>query len=393
MKTLIVGSGASGLILAIKLKINNPQHHIIIIDKNNKPGRKLSVAGNGKGNIGNTKLSSCYYRDKDISDLIFNKYNFDKQCEFFENLGIKTKIINELCYPFSESAKAFVDYLFEYAITQGVEFKFAEELLDYESNSKISIKTNKNTYMVDNLVFATGGKSYAKLGSDGAIFHILKDHGYIINKMYPGLCPIKTKEATKVITGLRLKCKVNLFLDEKKYYEETGEVLFKDDGLSGIAIFNTSSIIARNINNFKNACIILDLFPNMTMEQLEYEFMKKVKNPYFNVLKGYFVPNVANYILKRINFNIDKIINNKQDIKALASICKNLSFTYLDLYDFENAQITIGGLSLINLNQNLSSKIENKVYFIGEIIDNDGLCGGFNLMWAFGSALYLGDIL
>ncbi|MCH5180112.1 MAG: aminoacetone oxidase family FAD-binding enzyme [Erysipelotrichales bacterium] len=394
MTTLIVGAGASGLVLAIKLKLNNLNHKVIIIDKNNKPGRKLSVTGNGKCNIGNINLSSNYYRNKVFSDLVFNKYDFKAQCDFFECLGIKTKMIHELCYPFSESAKTFVDYLYSYALEQGVEFRFEEELIDYLVEEKsIKAKTNKNVYKIDNLVFGTGGKSYSKFGSDGKIFDILKSHKYQISKMYPGLCPIKTKEVTKIISGMRLKANVSLLLDNKISYEENGEVLFKDDGLSGIAIFNTSSIIARNINNFNNANIVLDLFPDMTLDELTKEFMKKSEGNYFNILKGYFVQNVASYILKRANLNIDLKIENKKDIVNLAKICKNFAFTYKDLYDFENAQVTIGGLSINNLGKYLESNIENNVYFVGEIIDNDGLCGGFNLMWAFGSALYLGDNL
>lgn len=394
MTTLIVGAGASGLVFAIKFKLKNPQCKIIIIDKNNKPGRKLSITGNGKGNIGNIKLSSDFYRNKKISNLVFEEYDFNRQCEFFENIGIKTKKINDLCYPFSESAKSFVDYLYNYALSQKIEFMFNEELKDYEvKDTYINVKTDKSVYRVEHLVFATGGKSYAKLGSDGSVFDLLNKHGYSINKMYPGLCPIKTKESTKLVTGLRVKAKVTLFLDDKKYNEENGEVLFKDDGLSGIAIFNTSSIIARNINSFKKASISLDLFPNETNEQLFREFMEKSKCSNFNVLKGYFLPSIADYILKRINLNIDKKINNKNELNTLVNTCKNLTFTYQELYDFENAQVTIGGLSVSNIYQNLSSKIENNVYFIGEIIDNDGLCGGFNLMWAFGSALYLGDNL
>ena len=163
-------------------------------------------------------------------------------------------------------------------------------------------------------------------------------------------------------------------------HQEQGEVLFKDNGLSGIVIFNISSLIARK--NLKNAIIYLDLLPEYNEESLLKEFINKSTNDF---LKAFFALPLTNYILKRLG--------NDNNIKSAIKMCKNLKFTYLDNYNFDNAQITIGGILKNNFTNNLESKIENNVYFVGEIINNDGLCGGFNLMWAFGSAFYLGDLL
>ncbi len=394
MKILIVGAGASGLILAIRLKLNNPKYTLIIIDKNQKAGRKLAVSGNGRCNIGNFNLNSKFYRNKAISEKVFSKYNLQQQLNFFESLGIKTKCLDKLYYPYSESAKAFVDYLFNYAVNLGIVFGFQEELFDYKSEDGFILAyTNKAKYKINKLVFATGGKSYAKLGSDGTCFDILKKHNYAVTDLNPGLCPIRTVESTKNVSGLRVKGKVTLFLDKKEFYKEDGEVLFKNDGLSGIVIFNISSIISRNINKFKFASINLDLFPSYTLEQLVKEFTFKASLPISNFLSGYFIKNVAEYIFKRAKINYSKQVFSVNEIKEVARICKNLNFTFSQLYDFDNAQITIGGLASDNLKEDFSSKIEKNVYFVGEILDNDGLCGGYNLMWAFGSALFLGDIL
>ena len=381
MQITIVGAGASGLALAIKLKLNNPNLHVLILDKNSKAGRKLLATGNGKCNIGNNHIEEWTYYDNNLTNLIFGKYNFSYQNTFWNNLGIKTKMIGDLCYPYSESSKAFVDFLFEKCDELGIEFAFEENVIDYKLiKNKIEIYTNKRTFVSDKLVFATGGKSYQKLGSDGSVFNILKNHNYEISDLKPGLCPINTKEKTKDISGQRVKTIVTLKSNDKIVHQEQGEVLFKDNGLSGIVIFNISSLIARK--NLQNATIYLDLLPEYNEEALLKEFINKSTNDF---LKAFFAFPLTNYILKRLG--------NDNNIKSAIKMCKNLKFTYLDNYNFDNAQITIGGILKNNFTNNLESKIENNVDFVGEIINNDGLCGGFNLMWAFGSAFYVGDLL
>ena len=179
MQITIVGAGASGLALAIKLKQNNPNIDVLILDKNNKAGRKLLATGNGRCNIGNNHIEEWTYNDTNLTNLIFEKYNFNYQNSFWNNLGIKTKMIGDLCYPYSESSKAFVDFLFEKCNELGVYFAFEENIIDYKiEGNKIRIITNKQTFTSDKLVFATGGKSYQKLGSDGSVFDILKKHNY-----------------------------------------------------------------------------------------------------------------------------------------------------------------------------------------------------------------------
>lgn len=388
MKTLIVGAGASGLVLGLQLKLKNKDEEVIIIDKNNKVGKKLLVTGNGKCNLGNSGSINNRYRNNDFTKVVLDDYGFKYQQQFFAKLGIKTKLMGELCYPYSESAKSFVDYLYELALSLGIKFFFEEEVVDYVNEKEICVKTNKANYLVNRLIITSGGKSYPKFGSDGGVFKILVKHGYTITDLYPGLCPIKTKEKTKDISGNRLKVLVRLSLDNQTPYEELGEVLFKDDGLSGIAIFNVSSFIARNIGSFKSAFIKLDLFPQTKEEDLYLEFKRITSLPQ-NVLNGYFNKEVVNYLMRRVKD--DK--SNADELRKITQICKNLEFEYLDLYDFANAQVTVGGLSLTCINNDLSSKMENNIYFAGEILDNDGLCGGYNLMWAFGTALYLGETL
>lgn len=378
MKVIIVGAGASGLILGIRLKKINHSINVAIIDKNEKPGKKLLLTGNGKCNLGNKNIDNYItYRNKYFSDLVLGKYDFDYQREFFASIGVKTRLINDLEYPYHESARTFVDYLYSLAKEQGIAFIFSETIVDYETNDKgVIVYGTKDKYAGDKLVWACGGKSYPKTGSDGKVFELLKEHGYQIANLSTGLCPIKVEENTKSLAGLRVKTSASLYFKNKLVHEENGEVLFKDDGLSGIAIFNLSSIIARNEKKANSIRINLDLCPEIQEKDLKKELEVLP-------LKSYLMPALEQYVLKRV----------KHEKSTLAHIMKHLSFTFKELYDFQFAQVTVGGINMQYLNDDLSSRLEKNVYFVGEILDNDGLCGGYNLMWAFGSALYVGDKL
>jgi len=375
MKVIIVGAGASGLILGIRLKKLNRNIDVVIIEKNEKPGKKLLLTGNGKCNLGNIKINSNTYRNKHFTDLVLEKYDFNYQREFFESIGVKTRLINNLEYPYHESARTLVDYLFSLAKEMEIAFVFSETIVDYESNNNgVIAYGTKDKYIGDKLVWTCGGKSYPKTGSDGKIFDLLKSHHYQITNLYAGLCPIKVQENTKSLAGLRVKANASLYFDDKLVHQENGEVLFKEDGLSGIVIFNLSSIIARDRENVKKVRINLDICPEIKEHDLKEEL--KVLP-----LKSYMMPALEQYVLKRA----------KQGKCSASHVMKNLSFTFVELYDFGSAQVTIGGVKMQNLKEDLSSQLEKNVYFAGEILDNDGLCGGYNLMWAFGSALYVGD--
>ena len=197
-------------------------------------------------------------------------------------------------------------------------------------------------------------KSYPQLGTDGTLLDILKKKGYKIETLSPSLSPLKTKENTKKISGQRAKAKGSLLKDNKVIYEESGEILFKDDGLSGIVILNMSARISR-LNDQRNVKLVLDLAPNS----------KSIKqNQYYE----YVAPKIAEYL-----------ISNDLDIHRL-------SFTFKDFYDYKIAEVSHGGLSLSEINDSLESKKEKGLFFTGEVLDIDGMCGGYNLMFAFASA-------
>ena len=375
MKIGVVGAGVSGIIFAINRKMKHQRDEVIVFEHLDKPLKKILSTGNGKCNIGN-KIPYKESGKNAIVEHILTEYDYDKQKEFLNSLNIKTKLVNDLEYPISESAITVRNLLLQSAEENKVKIFTEIEILNYQIiEDGIELETSNGKYYFDKLVFATGGKSSPKLGSDGSIIPILKKHDYLVNEFIPALCPIKTKERTKVLDGTRVKAIVTLFSDKKQTFKEEGEVLFKDRGLSGIVIFNASRVIANNI--YKLNELRIDLLPSLNEKELNTFFKEKGSEVFLN---AYFHPNLIKYI-KELRIKDDQLV---KTVKALP-------FTFTDFYGFDYSQISVGGIDFVGLNPQLESLKEEGVYFLGELLDYDAPCGGYNLMWAIGTALYLSD--
>ncbi|MEG1739147.1 MAG: aminoacetone oxidase family FAD-binding enzyme [Bacilli bacterium] len=364
-KIAIIGAGASGIVAAIKLKEKNPSFMVVLIDKNNKIGKKIYATGNGKCNIGNVRVNENSYNVNSINSFI-NEKKVKSYIEELKTLGIYVKEKDGLLYPINECAASVVDVLSEKINKLGVKCKLNTTVINYEpSNYGYILKYGDNTTEeFDEVIISTGGAASSLYGNSLAIFEMLKKHGYHITPLFPGLCPVKTTLINKELNGVREKALITLFSEGKSVYSEEGEVLFKEDGLSGISIFNISSIIARNPN--KKYEITLNFLYNIDD--------KKIMD-YTTVIN----PNLLRFIYLKYGKNVD-----------LNKILKSFTVEYQKNYDFVNSQVCVGGVDIADINiSSYSSKIEDRVYLIGEVLNVDGLCGGYNLMFAIISALEL----
>ena len=346
-KIAVLGGGISGIFFAIRVKQYHPDYLVSVFEHNDKLLKKIYATGNGKCNFANTGDLRNKYKNEHCVLPIINEFDSRRIIDFFYSIGVVSKNVDELIYPYSESADTVVRKLLEQVEKLKIDVHLQEKVIDYSSKEVI---TDKGHYSYDELIISTGGCSSSKLGSDGSLFSVLKKHGYELIEAHPSLCPIKVKENTKMVEGLRSKVAAFLYQNNKLIHQERGEILFKKDGLSGIVIFNLAHYI-NELSNKNNITIHID-------------FAEGRNEAYDSLLHK----DLAKYL-----------INNKLDIHDTV-------FTFKDLYDFEFSQVTSGGVSFRNLNEDLSSKVEKNIHFIGEVIDTDAVCGGYNLMWAFASA-------
>lgn len=353
MKIGIIGGGASGTFVAIRIKELNPSFDVTIIERNDKLMKKIAVTGNGRCNYANLGSLEGKYNNP-FANQIINNLKPTELVDLFEGYGIHPTKIDNLVFPISLSAQTVILMLNKRLEELDINICLNEKVLDYQvNNDQCILKTDKQTHVFDKLVFSCGGKAYPQMGTDGSLFDVLKQHGYQIEALSPSLSPIKVKENVKKISGQRVKCLVSLLYKDKLYYAEEGEVLFKDDGLSGIVMLNMSQKI-NELADKKAVKIVLDLVPNNKVRPNQYlEFVH---------------PKVASYLTDN-NLSINQ-----------------LTFTFKNFYDFNIAEVSHGGVSLKDITSGLQSKKENKVFFTGEVLDVDGVCGGYNLMFAFASA-------
>ena len=374
MTVFVVGASAAGLYAAIFLKSNHPDYQVVVFDRVEKVGKKMLATGNGHCNLFNLGMKGSHFNHPEFVDELLKEYPPYRCPEIFYDLGIGILKKDDLLYPLSYSASTYVKTLEDEAKSLGIEIHLNERILDYQ-NEPVKLVTDKGTYQGDFIIFATGGKSQENLGSDGSLFPVFEKHGYEVVPLWPSLCPVKTKEKTKAVSGVRHTAEVTLELDGKTVYRENGEVLWKDDGLSGIAVFNASAYLARAKK--KEAMIYLDLFPEIPENALAkiYENSRqKLSNPLESLLET----KLANYV---------KNYAKTEETIEIVRVLKRFPFHVIDLYPFASSQVTSGGVSLSDIDASFRSKLEDNVAFIGEVLDVDGLCGGLNLGFALLSAL------
>ena len=283
-------------------------------------------------------------------------------------------------------APTYVRFLEEIALSLGVEIRCGARVEGYEHKSgDFVLNVNGEEEHVGRLIVCVGGKSQKNLGSDGLFFDELKRHGYAISPLMPGLCPIKTKEKLKSLSGLRHKAAIRVEANGRAIYGEQGEILFKDDGLSGIAIMNASSYIAHSKER-DNIEIHVDLFPQYDSIQLERMMLRVFESSPSFFLDGILERPLKEYVLFSCRLHKKETLE-KEDIKAIARALKTMVFHYDSSYPFDASQVTIGGVCLSEIDEVLDSKREKGLFFAGEVLDVDGMCGGYNLSFALLSAL------
>ena len=375
MKVAIVGASASGIYLALSLLSRHPSWKVVLFDQEAKFGKKIAATGNGRCNILHDQPSPERYSDPEWFASSLQKVPFHVLKSTLEEWGIPLRKEGELYYPLSNSAPSLVRYLGQSLKSLGAKLSLSTKVLDYRpTRDSVSVTTSQGKEDFDYVVFASGGASGKNLGSDGSLFSTFSRHGYSIVPLRPGLSPIKTQKADPSLAGLRVDAKV-ISHTVSASFEEEGQVLFKKDGLSGIVIFNLESFLVRH-GAKRGALVTLDLFPNKTEEELVSALKRDAKRPHF--LSAYFPEALANHFLAEFRSN---------GCQGLAHKLKHWDFSFEEPYGFEDSQVTIGGVSRLDVDASFASKKEPRVSFIGECLNMDADCGGYNLTWCLLSAL------
>lgn len=356
MKLAIIGAGACGLMVGAYLSDNGFSDYTIY-ERNSQPGRKILASGNGRCNISNLNLDPQFYHNES-----YFTYERKDLIKYLEKNNLRISYDEEgRIYPFSNCSKSVLDFLLakqKGKIIYGYEIKE----ITYQHN-KYKIQTE--TY--DFLVLATGSIANIDKKKQTGIYDYLASLNLQLTKLKPSLVGFKIKNIPYSLAGVRLPAEVTLYDDKNLIHKESGEVIFKKDGISGIVIMNMS-FYYNHFCTHKNSILELNLYPDLDIVELKKLLTNKEKLA-FNIN-----PKLWEYL---------KSFKNDEIVKML----KQMQLEIISPYDFADAQVVSGGLEVTKLTRSFQVKGFKNLYCGGELVDVDGVCGGYNLTFAFNSGL------
>lgn len=399
MKIGIIGAGASGLVCAItaarQAKQLKAKVHITVFEANDRAGKKILVTGNGRCNMLNTDSSPFYFSDNNFHEYAITKYNAKSNLEFFNSMGLYTRTDSEgRVYPLSNQATTVLNFLRKECELLNIEIK-----TDYRI-TKISKAKNgfvlNDEMMLDRVVLATGGKASVKSFNG---YELLSQLHHPLTTVSPSLTKVKTKSTSDVkpLQGIKQKCSLTLYNKNNIVAREKGELLFTKYGISGIAVMQLSAYITR-YKDFGSFSISADFVPDFSVSQLTKALTTLIKHnkciEIGDLLSGFMPKKLSETVIRSVSLNITDNANTltENKLSQIAQKAKNYIFYIDSLCGFEESQVTCGGADTRYFNsKTMESKKVDGLYAIGEVLDVDGLCGGYNLMWAWSSARLCGE--
>ena len=398
---IIIGGGAAGLCSAIAIKQKNPALSVRLLEALPRVGKKLATTGNGRCNITNKNILKERYHGKntDFAMYALSKYSGKKTEDFFHAIGVDFIFEGDKGYPASLQAASVVDCLRFAAEEVGVIICTETKVTNIQlSGGLYKVISGNMSFLAENVIIAAGLLSGGeRLGSDGQIFALLKKSGFSTVKTYPAIVQLKTEpETVRQLKGIKVNAIVSLKSNSRMLRQEYGEVLFCDYGLSGPPILQVSGAAA----TAQSPVISLDLMPEKTLEALKTELKERISLLSFRTADEFFTgmmnKRLGQVLIKsagyKLNMSVSAFDNNAA--QKIATLIKNLNFTVTGNTGFINSQVTSGGLDTRQFDPKTMMSLECKgFYAIGEILDIDGDCGGFNLQWAWSSALCAADAI
>ena len=406
MDLIVIGGGAAGLMAAGTAAQRGLS--VTLFERNEKLARKVAITGKGRCNVTN----ACPLLNDLIANVpvngrflygAFSRFTTDDTMDFFEGMGVPLKIERgNRVFPVSDRALDIVDALNKYITINGVKRKTARvtELIVEDGTVKGCKTEDGSEFYADNVLIATGGKSYPGTGSTGDGYTLAKQVGHTITELKPSLVPLECHEGWCTdAQGLSLRNVGIEIEDAKTYktvYKDFGEMLFTHFGVSGPMILSASSHM-RNMERGRYV-IHIDFKPALSYEQLDKRLQRDLlecsnKNLYNTLslmLPRKMIPIIVK--LSGLNGNIKSNQVTKEMRATLVDLLKDIRLTVTDFRPIEEAIITSGGVSVFEIDpKTMKSKLCDGLYFAGEVIDVDAYTGGFNLQIAFSTGHLAGS--
>ena len=394
---VIIGGGAAGLTACAALAEKGLR--IALVERLDRVGKKILSTGNGRCNLSNEDMNPAYYGE--ASDFVSRVYAQTPPGEvlaFFDRLGLMTSSEDGRIYPRTMAASSVLDVLRNAIEQKNVTVMTGEKALSITPSRRggFCVQLESGESLMARLVIcAAGGSAAPSMGTDGSAVQLLTQLGHSASKTYPALVQLKSSHrALKSLKGVRVQAALELMIDGSKAASETGELLFADYGVSGVCVFQLSRHVAKAVENGQHVSLRVNLLPELASDTLDAWLEQRIRlfahASADKLFTGVFHRLLAQALLKEAEIPLDlpaHEINATQKAALIRAVsCFTLHIT--GTQGFAQAQVTRGGLSLADVDpRTMASKLYDGLYILGETLDVDGPCGGYNLHFAFASAL------
>ncbi len=390
----IVGAGFSGMTAAI---ICGRKAKVLLLERQERPGHKILVTGNGKCNLTNTDQCPDHYRSTHPEHAmeILEKYGPDQMTAFLKERGILTRVRDGYVYPYSEQAASVRDLLEDSVKRQDhitIQTMCLAEHLTLQEGHFV-LDTSRGRFLSKTVILAAGGLAAGeKFGCDGKGYQLACQAGHTLISPLPALTALRSGAPfLKKLDGVRCKGSVSLMVDDQKILEETGELQWTRYGLSGVAVFNVSRYGIIALEEGKKVRVLINFFPEKGKEELTALLCDMAKhNPQRSIgqlFQGILHKKIVPVILKEAHAEESIPAGKCTQIDRIAEILTSFELRINGYVGYEKAQVTRGGIPLSELTKHMESKKCPGLFFAGEMTDVDGSCGGYNLTWAFSSGM------
>jgi len=379
----IVGAGAAGLMAA---GILGEGHSVVLFEAGETPGKKLSQTGAGRCNFTNANMSPEKYYAGDLSFVkqVLSRFSTKDTLSYFEKLGIYAVSEGGYYYPRSLEAKSFRDRMVKQAEQQGVLCKWNNAVTNImKQENGFLLSASGVDYFCKKVLFCCGGKSFLPKEVRYNADLLCKELGHNLKEQTPALLPLKVSDSPfKKATGVRVNVRISYKKKENKDAAilETGQLQISEDGISGICVFNLSHGILEELKQTKKVPVTLSFLPDLSRKEKK-AMLSSLKENHPEENWRSLLTGVLPYKL------IPALVEGNESLEEVLLKLDEFPLTVTGAGDSKKAQVTSGGILLSDIDpETMESKLVPGLYFAGEVMDVDGMCGGYNLQWAFSTA-------
>ena len=388
-RVCVIGGGASGLIAAIFAAREGAL--VTLLEQNERLGKKLLATGNGRCNLTNTYQDpGCYHGEHpEFALSVFQTYSMEQTVSFFSELGIYIKNRNGYLYPASNQASSVLEVLEQEARYRKVKIKLqenAKEIVPGKPDGSWIVKTKTWQYEADAVIIACGSPASEIEGAGSAGYVLAGRLGHKIVKPLPALVPLVCKgNFFSKWAGVRTDAQITLLAKGEPLAREKGEVQLTEYGISGIPVFQISGRALRLLDQGILVSVILDFMPDFTEKELLAFLKKRMDNCPYKTIKD----SLTGLFPKKL---VSVLTDKNPNLEQLTNGIKNLELPVKEGRSLAQAQVCQGGVSTEQIHPvSMESRICPGIYFSGEVVDIDGICGGYNLQWAWSSGALAGS--